>query len=609
MLSKTSSSPRCDTIRFWRWDVTASRLVGPRISGSFLVQSPSLQNPMRHRGKVYLVGAGPGPAELVTIRAAELLRNAEVVVYDRLIQEEVLALASPSAERIYMGKPVGRHDSRQDEVNEVLVRKAREGKQVVRLKGGDPFVLGRGGEEAEYLAQRGVLFEVIPGVSSAIAAPLHAGIPVTHRDMASCVVIATGHEAHQEEDHMDWAALSKLDTLVFLMAVHNVGRIASRLIECGRDPSTPAALIQTAYWPNERVVVGTLGNIATEAEREALQPPATLVIGEVVRLREKLRVSPCESLTSDTSQGFGPAPMPDQLLRMATAGLGSQVLGFALSLSLFDRIQDWQSAAAIARQFDLNVGAAKEILDSLVALGLLECTSENYRNLELASVYLKSDSPKSLKPVLLHQLAQFSRWEAVSAYARSGQRSQVPSGKEASDFDCCECLASFSAPPVVQRLDLAAKSPVLLLGWGGEAYREALTRRWPDLALEIRNPLLDSGPLPALRGKCYGGVILSGLLARSAEEEELILQTCTAALQDDGLLVLHDALLPAGLLPPEVVLGALGRHLTCRPGDNWSVERLRATLESLGLREMRAEYLPGGTVIMTARKDRPTDSS
>jgi uroporphyrinogen III methyltransferase/synthase len=227
---------------------------------------------------------------LLTLKAAELLRNADVVVYDRLIQDGVLALASPCAERIYMGKPVGRHESRQDEVNEILVSKAREGKQVVRLKGGDPFVLGRGGEEAEYLAQRGVPFEVIPGVSSAIAAPLHAGIPVTHRDVASCVVIATGHEAHRDEDRLDWAALSRLDTLVFLMGVHNLGRIASRLIEHGRDPATPAALIQMAYWPNERVLVATLANIAAEAERTEVQPPATLVIGEVVRWRERLRI-------------------------------------------------------------------------------------------------------------------------------------------------------------------------------------------------------------------------------------------------------------------------------------------------------------------------------
>jgi uroporphyrinogen III methyltransferase/synthase len=232
---------------------------------------------------------------LLTLKAAELLRNAEVIVYDRLIQDSVLVLASPSAERIYIGKPVGYHHSRQHEVNEVLVTKAREGKQVVRLKGGDPFVLGRGGEEAEYLAERGVPFEVVPGVSSAIAAPLHAGVPLTHRDVASCVVIATGHEAHRNEDRLDWAALSKLDTLVFLMGVRNLRRIASRLIEHGRDPATPAALIQMAYWPEERVLVTTLASIAEEAERERVQAPATLVIGEVVRWRDKLRIKEATS--------------------------------------------------------------------------------------------------------------------------------------------------------------------------------------------------------------------------------------------------------------------------------------------------------------------------
>jgi len=265
--------------------------------GRSLATNPGSPSARNCPGKVYLVGAGPGPVELLTLRAAELLRDADVVVYDRLIQEGMLALTSSCAELIPIGKPVvGCHSARQNEVNELLVKKAREGKQVVRLKGGDPFVLGRGGEEAAYLAERGVPFEVIPGVSSAIAAPLHAGIPLTHRDIASCVVIATGHEAHRDEDRLDWAALSKLDTLVFLMGVRNLGRIASRLIEHGRDPATPAALIQMAYWPDERVLVATLANIAQEAERAQLQPPATLVIGEVVRWRERLRIK-------ETSQG------------------------------------------------------------------------------------------------------------------------------------------------------------------------------------------------------------------------------------------------------------------------------------------------------------------
>ena len=197
---------------------------------------------MSSPGKVYLVGAGPGHPELLTLKAARLLERAAVVVYDRLVQEEVLALTDPACERIYMGKPLGRHDSRQDEIHQLLLRKSREGKLVVRLKGGDPFLFGRGGEEAEFLAAHGVPFEVIPGVSSALAAPASAGIAVTHRDMASAVAFVTGHEA-AETSRLDWQALSRIDTLVFLMAVHNAGRITRNLIACGRPPATPAAPI------------------------------------------------------------------------------------------------------------------------------------------------------------------------------------------------------------------------------------------------------------------------------------------------------------------------------------------------------------------------------
>lgn len=234
------------------------------------------------------MGAGPGAPELLTLRAAELLQSAEVIIYDRLIQERVLGLASPSAERIYMGKPVGRHESRQEEIHELLLRKAREGKRVVRLKGGDPFLLGRGGEEAEYLAAHGVSFEVVPGISSALAAPLRAGISVTHREIASSVTIVTGHEAGRHESRVDWEALARMDTLVFLMAVHNLRLIAERLIAGGRDPATPAAMIQMAFWPGEKCVTAALGTIAEASSRAAIQPPAVLVVGEVVRLREKL---------------------------------------------------------------------------------------------------------------------------------------------------------------------------------------------------------------------------------------------------------------------------------------------------------------------------------
>ncbi|MGI9101419.1 MAG: uroporphyrinogen-III C-methyltransferase [Terriglobales bacterium] len=239
-------------------------------------------------GKVYLVGAGPGAPELLTLKAAALIRGGDVIVYDRLIQEDVLALANPAAERIYMGKPLGKHDSRQDEIHELLVRKAREGKSVIRLKGGDPFVFGRGGEEAEYLCDHGIPFEVVPGVCSALSAPLAAGIAVTHREAASSLAICTGHNANGAGKRIDWNALAHIDTLVFLMGVHNLEKIAHKLMDAGRSPDTPVAIIQQAFWPGEAVLTATLETIVEECRRADIKPPATLVVGEVVRLREKL---------------------------------------------------------------------------------------------------------------------------------------------------------------------------------------------------------------------------------------------------------------------------------------------------------------------------------
>jgi uroporphyrin-III C-methyltransferase len=244
---------------------------------------------MTQVGKVYLVGAGPGDPELLTVRAVRLLRSGDVIVYDRLIQEEVLALAKPSSEKLFMGKVLGCHASRQDEIHQLLVEKARQGKTVIRLKGGDPFLFGRGGEEVEYLAEHGVPFEVVPGVSSCLSAPLSANIAVTHRDASSSVAIVTGHNAIGNHERVDWQALSKIDTVVFLMGVHNVKTIAEKLVAAGRSPDTPAAMIQMAFWDGEHVVTGTLRTIANEVRRAGVEPPATLVVGEVVRLRDKLK--------------------------------------------------------------------------------------------------------------------------------------------------------------------------------------------------------------------------------------------------------------------------------------------------------------------------------
>lgn len=240
-------------------------------------------------GKVYLVGAGPGHPDLLTVRAVRLIRAGDVIVYDRLIQQEVLTLAKPGAEKIFMGKFLEKHASRQEEIHELLVRKAEEGKMVIRLKGGDPFLFGRGGEEAEYLVEHGVPFEVIPGVSSCLSAPLSAGIAVTHREVASSVAIVTGHNSIGNHDRVDWQALSKVDTLVVLMGVHNVGHIAQALITAGRPRDTPAAMIQMAFWPGQQIVVGTLASIAEDVRRACIEAPATLVVGGVVRLHEKLK--------------------------------------------------------------------------------------------------------------------------------------------------------------------------------------------------------------------------------------------------------------------------------------------------------------------------------
>ncbi len=256
-------------------------------SGTKPESSPA--NPCKDRpGKVILVGAGPGDPGLLTLRAVERIRAADVLVYDRLIHDGVLALATPSAEKIYMGKEPGHH-ARQDDIHALLVEKARQGKTVVRLKGGDPFLFGRGGEEVEYLAEHGIPFEVVPGVSSCLSAPLSAGIAVTHRESSSSVVVVTGHSADGREDRVDWEAVARIDTAVFLMGVHNIESIVRNLLAAGRASCTPAAMIQMAYCESERVVTGTLENIVAEVRRENIEPPATLVVGEAVRLRERLQ--------------------------------------------------------------------------------------------------------------------------------------------------------------------------------------------------------------------------------------------------------------------------------------------------------------------------------
>ncbi|MEE8205246.1 MAG: uroporphyrinogen-III C-methyltransferase [Dehalococcoidales bacterium] len=242
-------------------------------------------------GKVYLVGAGPGDAGLITVKGLDCLKKAEVVIYDRLLDERLLDAAPQGAERIYAGKTAGHHVKKQSEINQLLVEKAKEGKIVVRLKGGDPFVLGRGGEEAEALKQNGLPFEVVPGITSAVAVPAYAGIPVTQRRLASSFAVITGHEDPAKgQTSIAWDRLATgVDTLVFLMGTGNLSQIVQKLIDNGRDPATPVAMIKEGTSPSQKTITSTLAGIVAEARSSNFSPPAVIVVGEVVNLRPKLR--------------------------------------------------------------------------------------------------------------------------------------------------------------------------------------------------------------------------------------------------------------------------------------------------------------------------------
>jgi uroporphyrin-III C-methyltransferase len=240
-------------------------------------------------GKAYLIGAGPGRADLITVRGLRLLRQADVIIYDRLIAQELLEEAHPDAELIFVGKRPHYHTLSQDGINRLLVERVRSGQIVARLKGGDPFVFGRGGEEALALRLAGLPFEIVPGVSSALAVPAYAGVPVTHRGVATSFAVVTGHECDETGgDSTDWMALARIPTLIILMGVGQITQIRRALIEAGRDPQTPAIAIAQGTTDQQRTVCSTLDQLPAAIAASGLQAPATIVIGEVVGLHDFL---------------------------------------------------------------------------------------------------------------------------------------------------------------------------------------------------------------------------------------------------------------------------------------------------------------------------------
>lgn len=240
--------------------------------------------------KVSLVGAGPGDPGLFTIKGYELLANADVVIYDALANTDLLEIAKKDAEIIYVGKIADEHALPQDQINELLAAKATEGKNVVRLKGGDPYIFGRGGEEAEYLVDRGIPFEEVPGISSAIAAPAYAGIALTQRDFTSSLTILTGHEnPHKQCSAHNWEALAQSgSTLVFVMGMKNLPSITDKLLYAGMDPHTPAAIVYRGTTPQQRTLISTLDKLAEDAQQKQFTNPSVIIIGKVVSLHNKL---------------------------------------------------------------------------------------------------------------------------------------------------------------------------------------------------------------------------------------------------------------------------------------------------------------------------------
>lgn len=243
------------------------------------------------KGFVYLVGAGPGDPSLLTLKGKKCIEECDVLVYDYLASKTLLRHANEETEKIYVGKKGGNHTLSQDGINALLVELASKGKRVCRLKGGDPFIFGRGGEEAEVLKQNNIKFEIVPGVTSAIAAPAYAGIPLTHRSANSTLALVTGHEdPKKSESSIDWASLAKgMGTIVFLMGVKNLPKISAKLIENGKSPDTPVGLVRWGTTPNQRTLTGTLENISKKVEENNFKAPAIIVVGDVVNFREELK--------------------------------------------------------------------------------------------------------------------------------------------------------------------------------------------------------------------------------------------------------------------------------------------------------------------------------
>ncbi|MBI4580573.1 MAG: uroporphyrinogen-III C-methyltransferase [Planctomycetes bacterium] len=311
-------------------------------------------------GTVCLVGAGPGDSALISVRGAVRLTQADVVLHDKLIGPELLDLVRPEAQRVFVGKWRGTHVWTQEEINEALVAHARAHRRVVRLKGGDPFVFGRGGEECEHLARAGVPFEVVPGITAAFGAPAAAGIPLTHRGLSRSFALVTGHADADDRHPLDFAALARMETIAIYMGVKNLGRNCGKLMAAGMSPATPAAVIHWGTRPAQHTIVGTVGDIADRLAQRNIEPPAMILIGEVVRMRE-------------TIEWFERRPLHGQVIAVTRAREQAEGLAGALTALGAEVIEAPTLAVGTLEEY----GAVDEALANAERYAWLVITSAN----------------------------------------------------------------------------------------------------------------------------------------------------------------------------------------------------------------------------------------
>lgn len=395
------------------------------------------------RGKVYLVGAGPGDPGLITVKGKALLEKAEVVIYDYLANKKFLKYVSPVAELLYVGKRGGRiHSHTQEEINRMLVDRALTGKIVVRLKGGDPFIFGRGGEEIEELAQSGLEFEVVPGVTAASAAATYAGIPITHRKYTATVAFVTGHEDPTKKgSNIAWDKLATgVGTLVFYMGIKNLPVIMERLMRYGRDPKTPVAVIRWASTPAHHTLVGTIDTIADIAQEAGIRPPAVIVVGEVVKLRETMNWFEHKPLLGKKIMVTRTREQASELVERLEE-LGADCLEFAtIALEPPDSWEALDGAIKKMPQFDwvlfTSINAIKFFFGRLFELGL---DSRSLGNVKIAAVGTSTDHELrayGLKSDLLPEdefTGQGLAEELVKREAVAGKKFLLPRALKAGD--------------------------------------------------------------------------------------------------------------------------------------------------------------------------------